>query len=90
METEESASACLELNGREVDGRHIRVDLVTPTKDTHCSVFVGVNIYYQQQPFYQVPPGAPPTGALPNREDQLRLYEEQRMKEKEEIKRRKS
>ncbi|XP_003390812.2 PREDICTED: nucleolar protein 12-like [Amphimedon queenslandica] len=41
METEESASACLELNGREVDGRHIRVDLATPTNDTHCSVFVG-------------------------------------------------
>ena len=41
METEESASACLELNGREVDGRHIRVDLATPTNDTHSSVFVG-------------------------------------------------
>ena len=41
METEESASACLELNGREVDGRHVRVDLATPTNDTHCSVFVG-------------------------------------------------
>ena len=42
METE-SASASLELNGREVDGRHtcIRVDLATPTNDTHSSVFVG-------------------------------------------------
>uniref|UniRef100_A0A1X7TF14 Uncharacterized protein n=1 Tax=Amphimedon queenslandica TaxID=400682 RepID=A0A1X7TF14_AMPQE len=47
METEESASACLELNRRDVDGRHIRVDLVTPTKDTHCSVFVG-NAQWQQ------------------------------------------
>ena len=51
-------------------------------------MFLGVNMYYQQQPFYPVPPGAPPTGAPPNREDQLRLYEEQRMREKEEIKRR--
>uniref|UniRef100_A0A1X7UJ91 RRM domain-containing protein n=1 Tax=Amphimedon queenslandica TaxID=400682 RepID=A0A1X7UJ91_AMPQE len=41
MEMEESASACLELNGQEVDGRHIRVDLATPTNDTHCFVFVG-------------------------------------------------
>ena len=40
-------------------------------------------MYYQQQPFYPVPPGATPT-----REEQLRLYEEQKMREKEEIKRR--
>lgn len=41
MATEDSASACLELNGRDIEGRHIRVDLATPTNDTHHSVFVG-------------------------------------------------
>jgi nucleolar protein 12 len=41
MATEGGASACLELNGRLVDGRHIRVDLATPTKDVEHSVFVG-------------------------------------------------
>jgi nucleolar protein 12 len=41
MATEDSASACLELNGKSVDGRHIRVDLATPTKDVEHSVFVG-------------------------------------------------
>lgn len=41
MATEESANACLELNGRDIDGRHIRVDLATPINDTQNSVFVG-------------------------------------------------
>lgn len=41
MATEECASACLELNGMEINGRHVRVDLATPTKDTQHTVFVG-------------------------------------------------
>lgn len=41
MATEDSASACLDLNGHDVGGRHIRVDLATPTNDTQRSVFVG-------------------------------------------------
>lgn len=41
MATEDSALACMELNGNDVKGRHIRVDMATPTINNKNSVFVG-------------------------------------------------
>ena len=41
FETEEDAQKSLELNGHILDGRHLRVDTATPTKDNKRSVFVG-------------------------------------------------
>ncbi|XP_060068431.1 RNA-binding protein 34-like [Ylistrum balloti] len=43
FEEEKSAQKALQLNGREVEGRHIRVDLASKSKEHNhkCSVFVG-------------------------------------------------
>lgn len=41
MATVDEARQCLELNGTEVDGRHLRVDMATPTKDFKRTIFVG-------------------------------------------------
>ncbi|XP_033735573.1 RNA-binding protein 34-like isoform X2 [Pecten maximus] len=43
FEEEEAAQKALKLNGREVEGRHIRVDLASKDKQHNhkCSVFVG-------------------------------------------------
>ncbi|OWF38409.1 RNA-binding protein 34-like [Mizuhopecten yessoensis] len=43
FEEEKSAQKALKLNGREVEGRHIRVDLASKSKEHNhrCSVFVG-------------------------------------------------
>ena len=41
METDDEAKQCLELNGTEVEGRHLRVDMATPTLNNKRTVFVG-------------------------------------------------
>ena len=41
METDDEAKQCLELNGTEVEGRHLRVDMATPTLNNKITVFVG-------------------------------------------------
>lgn len=41
MATADEAKASLELNGTEIDERHLRVDMATPTKDFKRTIFVG-------------------------------------------------
>ncbi len=41
MTTTDEAKQCLELNGMEFEGRHLRVDMATPTTDNHRTVFIG-------------------------------------------------
>ena len=41
MATEDEAKKCLVLNGSVLEGRHLRVDMATSTKDNQQSVFVG-------------------------------------------------
>ena len=41
MATEDEAKKCLVLNGSILEGRHLRVDTATSTKDNQRSVFVG-------------------------------------------------
>ena len=41
MTTVDEAKQCLDLNGTEIDGRHLRIDMATPTNDNRRTVFIG-------------------------------------------------